>query len=87
MVTKTPIPARADIAATVQKAARQPRCWPIIVPADRPSTVATVSPPASTLIALARALTGTRPIAVLAATAQKPAYTKAPATRVANSTP
>ncbi|MCP9950137.1 hypothetical protein LUX33_18105 [Actinomadura madurae] len=63
----------ADIAATTQNAARQPRCCPTTVPAGSPTIAATVSPPATTLIALPRALAGTRSTAVAAATAQNPA--------------
>jgi hypothetical protein len=46
------------------------------VPAGRPTTVATVSPPARTLIARPRALCGTMSMTATVATAQKPAYTK-----------
>ena len=86
IVARTPAIASTTCPATVQNAARQPRCWPITVPAGRPTMVAIVRPPVTTLIARARRFAGTSPTAVTAATAQNPAYTKAPTIRVASST-
>lgn len=59
--------------ATAQNAARQPNCWPITVPAGNPRMVATVSPPATTLIALPRRSGPAIPTAATEATAQNPA--------------
>src|SRR5437868_1081237 len=87
IVATTPAMATSDSTATAQNADRHPRCWPSSVPAGSPTIVATVSPPARTLIALARAAGPASSIAVTDATAQNPAYTKALATRVASSTP
>jgi hypothetical protein len=71
--TRTAITATRVSPATAQNDPRQPRCCPIQAPAGSPITVATVSPPATMLIARPRRAAGTSAIAVLAPTAQNPA--------------
>ncbi len=72
-VTASAAPAISVAAATARKVARQPACWPRIVPAGRPTTVASVSPPTTRLMARPRRSGGTSAMAVVAATDQNPA--------------
>ncbi len=68
--------------AIAQKVARQSSSVPSTAPPGTPATVATVVPESSTASARPFCAAGTRVVAVLSATARKPALARAATTRV-----
>lgn len=83
--TRTPTAAGRHSSAIAQNVARQPSTVPTSAPAGTPSTVASVVPERRMASARPRRSGATRVVAVLRATARKPAFASAATTRVTSS--